>query len=104
VIFRNPGAEQWPKPPRSLCHGGRPEVVIPALVIDLATRLHAAGAGWREVIRHLTLSGNGTYARTTIRRHVLAAARSKTRAAAGPTRRRRSARTPGPKPRQKGRT
>ncbi len=51
--------------------GGRPEVMIPALVIARAARLYDRHRRWTAVLEELERTGNGVWARNTLIRRVM---------------------------------
>jgi hypothetical protein len=71
-----PGASvlDGPQIRRVLRPRGRPQAFIPALVVEYAAKLHAGGRGWSDIQQAIERTGNGTYARNTIKRRALALA------------------------------
>jgi len=60
-----------PEPePRRRRRGGRPRRPIPALVVAYAAALHSRVRTWTAVLAELERSGNGRWARNTLRRRV----------------------------------
>ncbi len=50
--------------------GGRPEVLIPSLVVAKAARLYERHRRWTAVLEELERTGNGAWARNTLIRRV----------------------------------
>lgn len=52
--------------------GGRPVREIPRLVVEFAARLKNQGRGWVDILDAVRRTGNGTWPRNTLKRHVVA--------------------------------
>jgi hypothetical protein len=88
-----------PQTRRVLRPRGRPPAFIPALVVEYAAKLHAAGRGWSDIQQAIERTGNGTYARNTIKRRALALAGQNSQLQAPPAAAARAARAPAKKAR-----